>query len=498
MGCPVSTEKPPAAPSALAPPASPLRRKSVAAEALSKAPAHNADDGDGDMTAFFWSDFQIDKKGESQHPKRGHRNREAIESSADGETKAFVYADFKVFQKEDQLDEDIIRNFYKDKPFQWGDYKNQESNPFLWGVSYGAQPEQNAVEVVEWDGEVYNVTEDDVEAAKRRDRLYAARRTFGIRHYSVRTLLGHAARVKCIAISPAESHFVSSSSKDDRITMWDIATGEQRLVFQGHEDTIINAKFSADGRYLATTSRDRTLMIWDTVIGKQLFILEHAKIVICCAFSPDGKLIVSGCQDRACRVWNTKRGKELASFAEHEDIITSVCFSPNSQLVASASSDWMLILWKALTAERVATLTQHGGIVLSCCFSAAGDAVVSNDERLLHVWDISDIDNPKTKLALNVENVATGGTAGAAAGAVETKETVRKRRTWTVASYAPAAFPDFVLAACSDRRVYVIDPVDGCEVLSFFTKAAVYCLSASRNNIMFGDAYGNVYVAEMS
>lgn len=495
MGCPVSTDKPVSSPPANPKATAIARRKSVAAEALAKAPRNNSDEGEGAMSSFFWSDFRVEPATETPHPKRGHRNREAVDSSPDSDAKAFVYADFKVFQKEDQLEEDIIRNYWKDKPFQWGDYKIQESNPFLWGVSYGAQPEhKDAVEVVEWDGEVFNMTEEDVEAAKRRDRLHAARRTLGVRHYSVRTLLGHAARVKCIAISPAETHFVSSSSKDDKITMWDIQTGEQRLVFQGHEDTIISAKFSADGRYLATTSRDKTLMIWDTVIGKQLFILEHAKIVICCAFSPDGKLIVSGCQDRACRVWNTKRGKELASFAEHDGIITSVSFSPNSQLVASASSDCALILWKALTAERIAYLGVHLGIVLSCCFSTDGNSVVSSDERLLHVWDITDTANPKTTLSLPVEDVA----GSAPVVDYTQKDAASKRRTWTVASYAPAAFPDYVLAACSDRRVYVIDPKDGCEVLSFFTKAAVYCLSASRNNIMFGDAYGNVYVGEMS
>eukprot|EP01084_Bolivina_argentea_P220325 373418_1 len=255
-----------------------------------------------------------------------------------------------------------------------------------------AEAEAEAKEQVVFGDFDVGVTAADQERAARRDERWRNKKTrrarIGIRNYERYTLLGHSARVKCIAVAPGETAYVSSSSKDQVIVMSDVRSGREYLAFEGHEDTIIAARFSSDGKYLATTSRDKTLIIWDTVVGKQLFILEHAKIVICCCFSSDGKMIVSGCQDKVCRVWSTKKGKELKAFTEHEGIITAVSFSPSGEHVVSASSDKTLMLWGAQTGIRVAMLQQHTGIVLSCTFSTDGKTIVSSDEKLLHLWDV--------------------------------------------------------------------------------------------------------------
>eukprot|EP01002_Notosolenus_urceolatus_P004960 NODE_2315_length_1151_cov_14.161525_g1922_i0.p1 GENE.NODE_2315_length_1151_cov_14.161525_g1922_i0~~NODE_2315_length_1151_cov_14.161525_g1922_i0.p1 ORF type:complete len:345 (+),score=65.30 NODE_2315_length_1151_cov_14.161525_g1922_i0:70-1104(+) len=342
------------------------------------------------------------------------------------------------------------------------------------------------------------ISEAEKEKVARRDALFKNRKgkpkgkKIGIRNFDMYTLLGHSARVKCIAVAPTEQQYVSSSSKDQVIVMSDVKSGREYLAFEGHEDTIIAARFSADGKYLATTSRDRTLIIWDTVVGKQLFILEHAKIVICCCFSADGKMIVSGCQDKVCRVWSTKKGKELKAFAEHEGIITAVSFSPSGDHVVSASSDKTLMLWEAQTAIRVATLRQHTGIVLSCSFSTDGKTIVSSDEKLLHLWDVSDLRDTKTSLALAVDSLPGSGAVA------EDKGKEAKRKTWTVASCCPSDFKDYILAACSDRNVYILDPKDGSILMSFFTKSTVYCISVGKTHIMMGDAFGNVYVVVLS
>lgn len=46
---------------------------------------------------------------------------------------------------------------------------------------------------------------------------------------------------------------------------------------------------------------------------------------------------------------------------------------------------------------------------------------------------------------------------------------------------APGAFTNYVLVACNNRFVYVIDIRSGTEVASTFCKAPVYCLAAGTS-----------------
>ena len=158
-------------------------------------------------------------------------------------------------------------------------------------------------------------------------------------NYTVRHLLGHAVRVKCVAISPDEKHILSCSHEDVIVILSDIETGREMVSFSGHDDTLTSVAFSADQKHVATTSRDQNLILWDAITAKVLLQFEHDKVVICCAWSRSGRLIASGCQDKVCRVWDTKKGKERAAFTEHVAIIISLDFSPDDKHVVSASAD---------------------------------------------------------------------------------------------------------------------------------------------------------------
>ena len=108
-----------------------------------------------------------------------------------------------------------------------------------------------------------------------------------IANFFVKNLMGHAARVKCLAIAPGEKEFVSCSIEDVSIQLSALKNGKELAIFTAHQDTVIHASFSSDGRYLATTSRDNTMILWDVITSKQLLTFEHSKVVICCCFSRD-------------------------------------------------------------------------------------------------------------------------------------------------------------------------------------------------------------------
>ena len=305
-----------------------------------------------------------------------------------------------------------------------------------------------------------------------------------IRSFSLTTRIGHSSRVKCLAIAPGEREYVSCSNDDSIITYYDVRGSQELGIYSGHQDTVIHAVFSPCGKFLATTSRDNTLVLWDVVTQKAILTFEHGKVVICCAFSRSSKFIATGCQDKVCRLWECRRGRELVAFTQHEGIIIALSISPDENHVVSASADKTLRIWTVNKGRAKAVLRGHNHIILACNYNAAGDRIVSNDERSVRVWTAPQGTLLRTIMVDDLIKLRN--------------PPPNKKQSWTLSCLAPKNFPRHIIVASNNRMVFVVDMETGEEVLSVDTKAPVYCLAPGhRSLVAYGDSFGNVYFLKL-
>ncbi|KAG9064399.1 hypothetical protein KI688_003587 [Linnemannia hyalina] len=111
--------------------------------------------------------------------------------------------------------------------------------------------------------------------------------------------------VRCLAVSPDGRRIASVGTNDKFVTVWDIGTGQARVVLRGHTVRVKTLAFSADSRWIATGSDDRTVRLWDARSGILDRVLEgHTWIVDCLAFSSDSRQILSGSCDGTIRAWD--------------------------------------------------------------------------------------------------------------------------------------------------------------------------------------------------
>ena len=67
----------------------------------------------------------------------------------------------------------------------------------------------------------------------------------------------------------------SPAAKIRSVRVWNVH-GYQEVrvlhatVFSGHDDAVLSARFSRDGRQIVTASRDRTASLWDAATGEPL------------------------------------------------------------------------------------------------------------------------------------------------------------------------------------------------------------------------------------
>ena len=78
----------------------------------------------------------------------------------------------------------------------------------------------------------------------------------------------------------------------------------------GHVARVSCVAFGAGGRRIATGSADRTVKLWDAETGVLLLTLKgHSGSVNCIVFSRDGKKLVSGDSNGNVRIWNADSGQ---------------------------------------------------------------------------------------------------------------------------------------------------------------------------------------------
>ncbi len=152
------------------------------------------------------------------------------------------------------------------------------------------------------------------------------------------TLRGHREDITAVALSP-DAHTVATAAADRTIRLWDAATGQQRQTL--HADVERALAFSPDGGVLAA-GVGRAVIRWDVATGRQLGVWEgHAAAVRCLAFSPDGGEVVTGAADGAVRVWTVATGASRVRW-ERLGTIHGVALSPDGRWVAAASQTGLL------------------------------------------------------------------------------------------------------------------------------------------------------------
>jgi WD40 repeat protein/uncharacterized caspase-like protein len=148
--------------------------------------------------------------------------------------------------------------------------------------------------------------------------------------------VGHRRAIRSVAFSP-DGRWLVSGAKDNTIKIWDVATGRLLRTLYGHGSPVNALAMSPDGKLLASGSgntydtryaklffkggqiggqkEDTAIRLWDVLTGRQVRVLQgHGLAVMALAFGRDARTLTSASSD-LIKVWDIASGKEVRSMA---------------------------------------------------------------------------------------------------------------------------------------------------------------------------------------
>lgn len=171
-------------------------------------------------------------------------------------------------------------------------------------------------------------------------------------------------------LSP-DGKWAATCGKDNTVRMWDVKSGRELRVFDGHSDDVFTVAISPDSCYIASGGEDKTVKIWDSINGKLIhnFIVDPFGLssvgasfqgeVLDLDFSPDGRLVAAVTDDDVPRIFDLGTGEEKYVFLDQAEEAMGLDFSSDGKLLATFSKKAGKIqIWD------VTTGTEMGSILL--------------------------------------------------------------------------------------------------------------------------------------
>ena len=204
--------------------------------------------------------------------------------------------------------------------------------------------------------------------------------------YGVRRLLtGHTSHVQSVVVTPDGATAISSSS-DQSVRVWDVASGTQRgeiPVEWPTPDHPITLALAPDGRTLAIGSFRGMVTLWDVVRNEKTRVIGWtvprlqtvARDVVGLAFSRDGQFLACAYRLDGVVIWDLANERQVRGPTDKAQL-SGIAFDGTGKFLA-VSGTWgpNLRTINAATGEAVRTIERPVGGVYALAISPSGSDV---------------------------------------------------------------------------------------------------------------------------
>ncbi|CAH1243109.1 ERCC8 [Branchiostoma lanceolatum] len=184
---------------------------------------------------------------------------------------------------------------------------------------------------------------------------------------STHILKGHRAAVKCARWSPRNPYLLATGSQDNKVLLWDVRSAKSSLmsldqhngelatstaaVNTAHNGHVNGLCFTPEGLHLLSFGTDNRLRLWDTATGRNTLVnygkicnesKKSVQFTVSCGSSPD---VVFVPDDSSIAMFDVFGGTSLHRLVGHYNYVQCCVFNPDTQELYSGGSDSNILVW---------------------------------------------------------------------------------------------------------------------------------------------------------
>jgi eukaryotic-like serine/threonine-protein kinase len=184
------------------------------------------------------------------------------------------------------------------------------------------------------------------------------------------------------------TNLVALAEEDRWIRVIDLNSGSEKFRTQAPgKGWLETVALSADGRILAASlgTDETTIRLWDVASGQELGVLDgHRAYVIALAFWPDGKTLASAGADQTIRIWDVKERRPLTVLRGHRGEIHRLALLPDNITLISGAKDGTVMVWDtAAVRHQKSIVTLPSKVIGFWAPAIGGDSILTVED---HGW----------------------------------------------------------------------------------------------------------------
>ncbi len=202
-----------------------------------------------------------------------------------------------------------------------------------------------------------------------------------------------------ISITSDGSHALFASYYDNVTTLWDLASANKTLSFEGHRDSVRSVAISADDEKALTASDDNSLILWNLQSGEVIAQLKaHQSAVLDVSLSPNGRSAISSALDGDIILWELGDAMEIGQYFGHQDMVWDTTFTPDGKAFLSVSGaaspamlsqDTSIRLWDLESGAQINSAEIPVDVIFQVAITPDGrTGLLASNEPFVRLWDL--------------------------------------------------------------------------------------------------------------